>query len=347
MKKSLSLAVLSAMLFASCTTPFKKANDGSGAEYKVVVNKDGKKAVAGDYYQLDITMKYKDSVVFSTREMSNPRFVPYDTAQLPPFFKDIHEGDSLVMRIATDTLFKKNQAAPYMKKGQFVYQFFKVSKIFKNKEEAEKAAKTFDAAALVAEYKKGVESVEKKLVENADQMKKDDAIIAEYLSKNGLQATKTKWGTYVVITTPGTGPALTENDIAEVNYTGRNLKDSVFDSNTDPRFQHVQTYPVKLNQFSVIAGWLDGLKGMQKGTVGKLIIPSTLAYGKQGKGGNIGENEILLFDIAVVNVLNEEQYLAKQEAMEKEMQQMQQKAMEERMKNVKKEKAATDSAKAK
>ncbi len=35
--------------------------------------------------------------------------------------------DSIVVRISTDTLIAKNQAAPFMKKGQFVYQYFKVA----------------------------------------------------------------------------------------------------------------------------------------------------------------------------------------------------------------------------
>jgi FKBP-type peptidyl-prolyl cis-trans isomerase FkpA len=224
-----------------------------------------------------------------------------------------------------------------------------VVKLFSNKEEADAVAKTFEAGAKASAYKKAIEEVEKQLATNADQLKKDDVVIAEYLAKNNIKATKTKWGTYVAITTPGTGANLTEKDIAEVNYTGRNLKDSVFDSNTDPRFNHIETYPVKLNEFGVIPGWIDGLKGMQKGSVGKLIIPSSLAYGKEGRGGNIGPNEILVFDIAVVDVLSEQQYEAKQQAMQMKMQEMQQKAMEERMKQKEKIKgnAGADSTKKK
>lgn len=330
MKKTLYLAALAIVVLSSCNKPFKKAKDGS--EYKIVENAKGKKAVTGDFLQADILVKYKDSVVYSTREMGTPSFIPYDTARLPEFFKVVHEGDSLILRISTDTLFKKQQNEPYMKKGQFLYQYVKIAKVYNTRAQVDSAAKTYQASAKAAAHKKNLTQVEKQLKENEAQLKKDDALIAAYLTKNNLQATKTKWGTYVVITTPGTGPVLTENDIVSVNYTGRNLKDSVFDSNTDPRFGHVEPYDVNLGEFGVIPGWIDGLKAMQKGTVGKLIIPSTLAYGKQARGENIGADEILAFDIAIVDVITPEQFEAKQMAQQQQMMEKQKKAMEEAMK---------------
>ena len=329
MKKIVCLVSVSALLLASCSKPFKKSPDGT--EYKLVANEKGKKAVKGGFMELNILVKYKDSVVFSTIEMGGPKFIPYDTARLPVFFKNTHEGDSIVIKTSIDTLIKRGQSEPYMKKGQFLYQYVKVAKVYSTTEEAQAAAKVYEKATKAIAYKKTIEQVEKQLATAAPQLKIDDVVIADYLVKNNLKATKTKWGTYVVVTTPGTGGNLTENDIAEVNYTGRNLKDSVFDSNTDPRFGHIETYPVKLDEFGVIPGWIDGLKMMQKGSTGKLIIPSSLAYGKEGKGGNIGPNEILVFDINVVNVLNEQQYEEKQQAMQQQMMEKQQ-AMMKKMK---------------
>ena len=219
-----------------------------------------------------------------------------------------------------------------MKKGQFIYQYFKVVKLYSNRAEVDSAAKSYEFAAKAIANKKILEQIKKELETNAPQLKKDDAIIADYLAKNNLKATKSAWGTYVAITTPGTGANLSDKDIAVVNYTGRNLKDSVFDSNTDPRFGHVAPYDVNLGEFGVIPGWIDGLKMMQKGSVGKLIIPSSLAYGKEGKGGNIGPDEILVFDISIVDVISKDQYEARQKAKQAEMMAKQQQMMEERNK---------------
>ena len=330
MKKNLCLVGLAALILTGCNAPFKKSPDGT--EYKLIVNKSGKKAMKGDFMQLSITAKYKDSLLFSTAENGSPRFIPFDTAQLPVFFKEIHEGDSLIIRASTDTLIKKNQSQPFMKKGQFIYQYFKVVKLYSNRAAVDSAAKSYESVAKAIANKKILEQIKKELVTNAPQLKKDDAIIADYLAKNNLKATKSAWGTYVAITTPGTGANLSDKDIAVVNYTGRNLKDSVFDSNTDPRFGHVAPYDVNLGEFGVIPGWIDGLKMMQKGSVGKLIIPSSLAYGKEGKGGNIGADEILVFDISIVDVISKDQYEARQKAKQAEMMAKQQQMMEERNK---------------
>ncbi len=347
MNKNLCLIGLAALAFVGCNTPFKKTKDGM--EYKVIANKSGKKAEKGEFMQLNILAKYKDSVLFSSLENGMPQFIPYDTAQLPPFFKDIHEGDSIIVRVSTDTVLKKSQpgAYPYMKKGQYLNQYFKVVKLFKDREAVDSVAKIYQEGAKAIAYKKTLDDINKQLKENAPLMKKEDEVIAAYLAKNNIQATKTAWGTYVAITTPGSGPFLSEKDIAEVNYTGRNLKDSIFDSNTDIKFGHVEPLQVNLGEFGVIPGWIDGLKKMQKGTVGKLIIPSTLAYGKQAKGDKIGADEILVFDITVTDLLNKEQFEAKQKAKQAEMMAKQQQMMEERSKMQEQMKKKMDSTGAK
>ena len=323
MKRSFYLMAAIVLFAAGCAdnTPFKKAPDGS--EYKIIVNPKGKKAVAGNFMQLNILAKYKDSVLFSSIENSTPRFIPFDTAQLPVFFRDIHEGDSLVLRVSTDTLIKHGQNAPFMKKNEYINQYFKVVKLFPTREAVEMEAKSYEAVAKSKMYKKALDQINKELEKNAPQQKTDDQIITSYLAKNNIKANKTEWGTYVSITTPGTGNNLTEKDVAVVNYTGKTLKDSVFDSNTDKKFGHTQPYDVDLGEFSVIPGWIDGLKLMNKGSKGIIIIPSTLGYGKNGSPPRIGPNEILVFNIEVADVITQDQYNARQMEKQNQMRQLQ------------------------
>ncbi|MFN8243507.1 MAG: FKBP-type peptidyl-prolyl cis-trans isomerase [Ferruginibacter sp.] len=339
MKKNFWLWGMALLVLASCSQPYKKAKDG--AEYKLFLNNSGKKAVTGNFIMLNVIAKYKDSVLFNSYESSQPRFIPYDTAQMPEFFKTVHEGDSLVIRLRTDSLIKMGQAAPFMKKGEFLIQYFRIAKVYDKREDAEADQEKYNAVARGINYKKTMDKITKDVATTfADQIKKDDVIIKDYLTKNNLQATKAPWGTYVVITQDGTGPALDKNAIAMVNYTGRTLKDSVFDSNVDPKYGHVEPLTVDMSGFGVIPGWLDGLQLMKKGSKGKLIIPSSLAYGKDGNAPRIGPNEVLLFDMEVQDVLTQEQFKAKQAEREKQMMDMQQKAMQEAQK-----KAAADSAK--
>ena len=156
-------------------------------------------------------------------------------------------------------------------------------------------------------------------------MKTDDKIILNYLaSKNLTNAKKTDWGVYALVTTPGTGPNLSKNDVAVINYTGKSFQDSTFDSNTDKKFEHMQPLYVDMGEFRVIPGWIDGLKQFNKGSKGKIVIPSALAYGLNGAPPKIKPNENIVFDIEVTDILTQEAYQKQLEEQQKMMQMMQQ-----------------------
>ena len=70
----------------------------------------------------------------------------------------------------------------------------------------------------------------------------------------------------------------------------------------------------------VIMGWIDALLQLKNGTKAVIYIPSSLAYGVNGNGGEIKPNENLIFDIEVKEVASEEELMAKQKAMQDEMQ---------------------------
>ena len=113
---------------------------------------------------------------------------------------------------------------------------------FTTQEQADSANKAESVAAKPKIYKKQMEEIEKDLASKKAQLDIDNKIIEDYLAKNNIKATKTKWGTYVAISTEGIGEIINRNNIATVNYTGRSLDSGiVFDSNIDkcltvPRF---------------------------------------------------------------------------------------------------------------
>ena len=324
MNKTLCLVALAFTIAAAgCNTQrFQKAEDGS--EYKVISNEKGTLAVPGNFVELNILVKYKDSVLFSTAENGMPNFIPYDTTSFPKFFRSVHEGDSLVIKQSTDSIIALGQNPPWMVKGNFILQTIKIAKVYPTQEAAEAVQKTFEGSARNKQYEKTIQNIEKDLGTNADQLKKDDQIIKDFLTKNNLKADKTKWGTYVTITSPGTGPMLSSKDVAVVNYTGKTFRDSTFDSNTDKNFNHVEPLYVDMGEFRVIPGWIDGLQMFQKGAKGKIVIPSTLGYGANGAPPKIAAHENLVFDIEVTDVITHEAYKKQMEEQQKMMQMMQQ-----------------------
>jgi FKBP-type peptidyl-prolyl cis-trans isomerase len=325
MNKTICLVALGLIIMATGCNRQEFIKQPDGTEYKIIRNSGGKKAVEGDIMQVNLYATYKDSTLFNSVAKSAPRFLPYDTMQLPPYFKEVHEGDSLVLRQSTDSLLKFGTAAPFMKPGNYIVQSFKIVKLFSSKEAADSAAKTYEAMAKKIHTKDVMDKVEKEISSNDSLVKADEKTIKDYMAKNNLTGTKTKWGTYVIIDTPGTGPTLTENDVAQVNYTGRTMTDdSTFDSNTNPKFGHTEPLYVDLGEFRVIPGWVDGLKMMRKGTTGKLLIPSYLGFGANGAPPKIAPNANLIFDIKVTDVLNQQQYQEELDKQQKQMQQQQQ-----------------------
>ncbi len=91
-------------------------------------------------------------------------------------------------------------------------------------------------------------------------------------------------------------------DTVTVNYTGKLADGTVFDSNVDPKFKHVEPFSFILGAGQVIPGWDKGVLGMKVGDKKTLVIPPEDAYGATGAGGVIPPNATLTFDVEVTNI---------------------------------------------
>jgi hypothetical protein len=104
----------------------------------------------------------------------------------------------------------------------------------------------------------------------------------------------------------GTGNAIRTGDSAMVQYTGWFTTGVKFDSSRD-RGPGGTNFPVTIGKGSVIAGWDEGIPGMQVGGKRKLIVPPALGYGAAGQTDpNTGAviipgNATLVFEIELVS----------------------------------------------
>ena len=60
--------------------------------------------------------------------------------------------------------------------------------------------------------------------------------------------------------------------------------------------------PAKFGVQEVIKGWTEGLQLMSVGSKFKFFIPSDLAYGDNGAGGDIGPGETLVFEVELLKI---------------------------------------------
>lgn len=296
MKKSLIpvLATGAAVLaLASCkNNSFKKTKDG--LEYKIVKDAAGDKHPAiGDFVSMHIRTCIGDSELFNSRKINNNMPVEFPLA--PSVFKgDLSEGilmltagDSAVFRVPLDSLLKQgNQKLPWMKDGdKVVYEIAFVN--FKSQADMQK------------EMEKQAQAMKQQA---AGQMEVDDKKLQDYFGKNGIKATKTASGLYYVVKSAGNGAQPTPGQTVTVNYTGKTLEGVTFDSNQDPKFNHVQPFEFVVGQGQVIPGWDEGIALLKKGSKATLYIPSPLAYGAQAPSPEVGANSILIFDVELTDV---------------------------------------------
>ncbi len=95
----------------------------------------------------------------------------------------------------------------------------------------------------------------------------------------------------------GEGPIAESGDTVTVDYVGRFVDGTQFDSSYDRGVPF--TFTAGAGQ--VIAGWDQGVPGMRVGGQRRLTIPAHLAYGNSPPAG-IPVNATLTFDIELLSI---------------------------------------------
>ena len=113
--------------------------------------------------------------------------------------------------------------------------------------------------------------------------------------KNNISVDSTSTGVYYITEKVGTTPLVRAGDTVTVQYTGKFLDQTVFDSSAG------YTYVHKADDQRMIPGWEEGIEHLGKGGSGTFLIPSAEAYGPMGYSV-IPPYTPLLFTIEVINI---------------------------------------------
>ena len=149
-------------------------------------------------------------------------------------------------------------------------------------------------AVLTAYQKEQEEKFAKDMESKAgDNKTKGAAFLAENGKKAGVKTTAS--GLQYKVVTAGTGKSPKATDVVEVNYEGKLIDGTVFDSS----YERGEPIEFPLNQ--VIAGWTEGLQLMKEGGKYEFYIPSDIAYGEVGNSG-IEPNSTLIFTVELLKV---------------------------------------------
>jgi FKBP-type peptidyl-prolyl cis-trans isomerase len=121
-----------------------------------------------------------------------------------------------------------------------------------------------------------------------------ETFLAENAQKEGVVTLPS--GLQYKIIKQGTGPKPKLTDEVTTHYRGTLIDGTEFDSS------YKRGEPTSFPVNGVIAGWTEALQLMPLGSKWQLFVPSNLAYGTRGRGGPIGPNATLIFDIELLAI---------------------------------------------
>lgn len=117
--------------------------------------------------------------------------------------------------------------------------------------------------------------------------------LAQNKKKEGVKTTAS--GLQYKVLVEGTGALPTDSTKLQVNYEGKLIDGTVFDSS----YERNMPFTVDMAQPRVIKGWVEALKMMPAGSKWEVTIPQELAYGSANQG-MIKPFSVLVFTIEVL-----------------------------------------------
>ena len=157
-----------------------------------------------------------------------------------------------------------------------------------------KGLMTVDSAQVVAE--RLMREIKAKQMEKTYGPNKEagEKFLAENAKKEGVKTLPS--GVQYKVIKEGNGAIPTDTSVVKVNYEGRLIDGTVFDSSY--KRGEAATFPVK----SVIKGWTEILCHMPAGSEWEVYIPQELAYGEREQGKDIKPFSALIFKLELLEV---------------------------------------------
>ncbi|MDR2521672.1 MAG: FKBP-type peptidyl-prolyl cis-trans isomerase [Spirochaetaceae bacterium] len=126
-----------------------------------------------------------------------------------------------------------------------------------------------------------------------ENLEKSERFLAENAKKSGVKTTAS--GLQYVVAAKGSGKKPASQSVVTVNYEGRLVDGTVFDSSYE-RGEAAQ-FPLE----DVISGWTEGIQLMSVGSKFTFYVPPKLGYGDMS-GLPIPPNSVLIFDVELLAI---------------------------------------------
>ena len=125
-------------------------------------------------------------------------------------------------------------------------------------------------------------------------LKEAEDFLAENKKKEGVKTTDS--GLQYKVLKEGDGPKPSKDDRVEAHYEGTLPDGTVFDSS----YERGKPFTTPVGR--VIPGWTEVLQMMPVGSKYRIWLHPDLAYGKRGAGQDIGPNQLLIFEMELLDI---------------------------------------------
>ncbi len=306
-KISLALSVLVMIsVFFACNKSISSKYPGydeveSGLFIKYHEKSDtGRQIQVGDIITMSMIYSVdQDTVLLNTHEGGVPVKMRADSAKytgdMLGSFIGMRVGDSVSIIVNADTFFIKSAGAPespgFVDSASMLYFDIKILDAMTEEQ-------------LMAEQQR----------QNAELASEEMAKLQEYLQANNITEEPTASGLIFISKKKGNGKKAEAGQQVRVNYEGRLLNGTYFDSSVEEVAleqgihnpgRTYEPFQFTLGQGQVIRGWDEGIAMLSEGGKATLIIPSSIGYGANPRpGGVIKPFNTLIFEVELVEVID-------------------------------------------
>ncbi|MDR2972906.1 MAG: FKBP-type peptidyl-prolyl cis-trans isomerase [Bacteroidales bacterium] len=275
----LMIAILALVaLETSCSHGFIKED---GLLYKFhMENKDSVQPQIGDLVEFSYSFRTKDSVI-SENQIEDIIIESIYLGDVYAALRKLHLGDSATFIMNGDTFYHYFMDEPFPSDKSELYFDAKLIKITP-KEEFEK-----QQAEKMKQYESFMEEL-KNL---------EESMINDYITNNKVKVKPCESGLYFMKSFSGKGKPILIGSKVSVNLTGKLLNGTIFSSSLDSGVP----FEITVGNSQIILGLKEALLLMKEGDKATVLIPSKLAYGKNGNR-IIQPYTPLIFDLEIVSV---------------------------------------------
>ena len=299
--KMATIAVAGAAMLASCGGKDFKTTE-KGLEYRFdKQNTSGQQVQEGDVLVGELTVKFDTVELFTN--VGNPGRIlqatrPIFDGDLSEGLLMMHVGDKVVFAVDADKqaqFLQANQMPPTYKPGTGMKFYYEIDlQDVVTREEIMQEQANF-------------------MQEMQDRQQAEPEAIAKYVADNNIKVKPTADGLYVIVKKKGNGAKVATGKEVAINYTGRLLDGTMFDSSVEgdarqggiynPQREPYEPLKYVVGQMGLIRGWEEGIMGQPAGTILQLVIPSKEAFGsRRTKDDIVPPYSPLVFDIEIVSV---------------------------------------------